>query len=181
MNFVIGVIGANLTLGVISGITGTANSIYTLSSTILQTTANGANEIKQIIRETDLEIKIKTTQLLLCELKINENSPNTVIYCIQAIKDAIREIADELDKIYYRMQYNNSLLFGATIRAYKFHNCKSRLHAKLKNLESRNQSLISIMTIQNLMYKNDLFTEQDKINNTMLQLEHIDPKNNEID
>ena len=122
MNYIIGAIGANLTLGLVSGVTSAANGVYTLSSTILQSTSSGAEEVKLIIRETDLEVKIKTTQLILCELKISEQSPNTVRYCVQAIRDAIKEIAEELDQIHYRMQYNSNLWVGSSVRAFKFHN-----------------------------------------------------------
>lgn len=177
MNFVIGAIGANLTLGLISGVTSAANGVYTLSSTILQSTASGAEEVKQIIRETDLEVKIKTTQLMLCELKINEKSPNTVRYCVQAIRDAIKEIADELDQIHYRMQYNSNLWVGSSVRAFKFHNNKSRLHAKLKNLESRTHALTSVMSLQSLMYKNDtLDKEMGSLDDSLLQVDQVDPK-----
>jgi len=176
MNFVIGAIGANFTLGLISGVTSAANGVYTLSSTILHSTSSGAEEIKQIIRETDLEVKIKTTQLLLCELKISDKSPNTVKYCVHAIHDAIREIADELDQVYYRMQYNSNLWVGSTVRAFKFHNNKSRLHAKLKNLESRTQTLTSIMNLQPLMYKNNnLDKEMSLMNDSLMQTDEVDP------
>jgi hypothetical protein len=176
MNFVIGAIGANFTLGLISGVTSAANGVYTLSSTILHSTSNGAEEIKQIIRETDLEVKIKTTQLLLCELKISDKSPNTVKYCVHAIHDAIREIADELDQVYYRMQYNSNLWVGSTVRSFKFHNNKSRLHAKLKNLESRTQTLTSIMNLQPLMYKNNnLDKEMSVMNDSLMQTDEVDP------
>src|SRR5579872_5034491 len=177
MNIVLGALGAHLTLGLISGVTSAANGVYTLSSTILQSTASGAEEVKQIIRETDLEVKIKTTQLLLCELKITDKSPNTVNYCIQAIRDAIKEIADELDAIHYRMQYNSNLWFGSTIRSYKFHNSRARLHAKLKNLESRNRSLIDVMSLQCMMYKNESLSNEVGIpDDTLLQVDQVDPK-----
>lgn len=181
MNFVIGIIGANLTLGLISGVTGAANSIHTLSSTILRSTESGADEVKQIISETDLETKIKTTQFMLCELRITESSPYTIIYCIQAIKDAIKGVADELDQIYYRMQYNNNIWIGSYVRAFKFHNNKSRLHAKLKNLESRTQALVSVMSIQGMMYKNTaLLNELGDLDESLQKISHTDAKGTEM-
>ena len=68
MNFAIGLIGANITLGLISGISATANSIFNLISNIKERTTNGVNEIKQMIQKSDLENKIKITQFFLCEL-----------------------------------------------------------------------------------------------------------------
>lgn len=154
MNFLLGTLGANLTLSLISKVTGTINSVFTLSSNILKSNAVNTFEAKQMISDIDLEVKIKTTQLLLSELKIDDQSPNTIRYCILSIKDAVKDIADELDTVYFRIQYNNNLLFCSRLRSYKFHNCRERLVSKLKTLESRNQTLISIMSIQPMMYKN---------------------------
>jgi hypothetical protein len=154
MNFLLGTLGANITLGLISKVTGTINGVFTLSSNILKSNAIGSEEVKQLIKEIDLEVKIKTTQLLLSELKIDDQSPNTVRFCLQSIKDAIKDIADELDTVYFRIQYNNNLLFGSRIRSYKFHNCRERLISKLKILDSRNKTLITVISIQSSMYKN---------------------------
>ena len=160
MNLIIGAIGTNLTLGLISGIAGTTNGVYTMISNIAKSTATGANDIKQIIKETDLEVKVKTVQLLLSEIEVNPGSSHTLQYCVKSIKDAIKDINDELEKIYYRMQYNDNLWVGSRVRSYKFHNCKARLYAKLKNLESRVISLIQILGVDNKIIKNDALIDE---------------------
>jgi hypothetical protein len=173
MNIVLGTVGANLTFGVISGIASATNGVYSLAGNIARSTANGANEVKQIIKESDLEVKVKTVQFLLCEIKIDEMSPYTLLYCVESIKDAIQDIAEELEKIHYRMQYNNNLWIGLSFRAYKFHNCRTRLHAKLKNLESRSRTLIGILAINNKMYKNN---ELEKVLSRSIQcVDKIEP------
>lgn len=173
MNFIVGVIGANLTLGVISGITSATNGIYTLCSTVKSSTANGASEVKKIIRETDLEVKIKTVQYLLCEVSITPDTPCTIKLCIESIRDCIKEISDELDKIHYRMQYNDNLWMGSTVRAYKFHNCRARLEAHLKNLDSRCKTLINLLTVQDKLVKNRDLVDT---SSSLLQIEDIDPQ-----
>ena len=155
MNLLIGTMGANLTVGLVSGMTAVVNGIYTLKSNIMHSTANGSTDIKKIIKETDLEVKIRTAQLIICELKIDSTTPYTIQYCIQKIKDSIHEISDELEKIYYRMQYNDNLWFGMTVRSYKFHNCKERLNISLKNLESRCEILMRLTKLDNVLVKND--------------------------
>jgi len=174
MNFILGAIGANLTLTLIGGVSTAANGVYDLTAKLLNSTSNGAADVKNMIKETDLEVKIKTTQLLLCELKITKESPYTLLYVVESIRDAIKDIEDELDKIYYRMQYNDNLWFGSVIRAYKFHNCGERLHAKLKNLESRRKTLIELMTIETKMNKNNLL--ENDVSDSILQIDDIDPK-----
>jgi hypothetical protein len=176
MNFIIGAVGANITLGVLQGVTSAASGVYSVSSTIMQSTAIGAEEVKQIIRDTDLEVKIKTAQLMLLELKIKDDSPNTIKYCIQSIRNSIKDIGEELDQIHFRMQYNSKLWFGTSVRAYRFHNNKIRLQTKLRNLESRTFALASMMQIQSSMYKNKELDAEGKIDDSMMNIDKIDPQ-----
>jgi hypothetical protein len=178
MNFLIGAIGAHVTLSLLSGITSTANGIYSLSTNIKNATSIGAKEVKQIIKETDLEVNIKTIQFLLCEIKLTENSPYTLQYCIQSIRDCIKDISEELEKIHYRMQYNDNLWYGQSLRSYKFHNCRERLDSHIKNLKSRRKALIEILKIENTLYKNnDLETS---LNQSVVLVDKIDVKSAEI-
>jgi hypothetical protein len=153
MNYLVAGLGANITVGLISAITATTNSVYTLSTNISKSTSTGSEEIKQIIKETDLETKIKVIQYLLCEINIDEHSPNTIHYCIKSINDAINDILDELEKINYRMQYNNNIWVGASIRSYGFKNCRRRLIAYVKTLENRYTTLMSILSVKDKMYR----------------------------
>ena len=50
MNFLIAGLGANVTLGLISGVTSATNGVYTLANRISLSTSTGANEIKQTIK-----------------------------------------------------------------------------------------------------------------------------------
>lgn len=154
MNLLIVGLGTNITLGLITATTSATNGLYTLCNNIAHTTATGANEIKQIIKENDLEIRIKMMQFLLCEIKVSETSPCTLTYCMNSIKSAIQDISNELEKIHYRMQYNNNLWVGSSVRAYGFKNCKLRLKAKIDTLETRYTMLVGILSIENKMYRN---------------------------
>lgn len=174
MNFILGAIGANFTLTLVSGISSAANGVYDLASKVVNSASTGSAEVKIIIKETDLEVKIKTIQLMMCELKITKDTPYTVLYVIESIRDAIKDIEDELDLIYYRMQYNDNLWIGSTVRAYKFHKCGERLHAKLKNLESRRSTLVELMSIEAKMNKNKLL--ENDVSDSILQIDDIDPK-----
>ena len=155
MNYLIAGIGANVTLSLISAITATTNGVYTLVNNVSSSTATGAGDIKLLIKKKDLEMKMKMMQYLLCEITIDDNSPITLHWCIKGIHDAIKDITDVLHKINYRMQYNNSLLIGASVRSYSFHNCYKRLEAAIETLENRYEMLINILKIKKNMYKNE--------------------------
>ena len=152
MNFIIGAVGTNLTIGALSGLASTTNGIYTMLANIVKSTADGADDVRQVVTDMDLEVKIKTVELLLGEIQITDNSPNAIKYCVKAIKDAINDISNELNTINYRMQYNNRIWIGTTIRCYKFHNCHARLRAKLKIMESRYHTLLGLLSIDKNNY-----------------------------
>jgi hypothetical protein len=78
-----------------------------------------------------------------------------------------------LDKIHYRMQYNDNLWLGSRVRAYKFHNCRARLDAHLKNLDARCDALIKVIPIQNYLTQN---IELDDPSRHILQADQVDPK-----
>jgi hypothetical protein len=172
MNIIIGTVGAHLTLGLLSSVTSAVNGVFTFCTTISKSASSGAEEVKHIIKETDLEVRVKHAQSLLCELKLDEKSPYTLQQCVQSIYDSIKEISDELDKIHYRMQYNDNLWFGSPVRAYKFHNCRARLDARLKNLDARCKTLVEIIPIQGYLIQNK---ELDDPSKYVLQIDQIDP------
>ena len=93
-------------------------------------------------------------QFILSELKITNETPTSLYYCISKIYDAIKDISDELSKINYRIQYNHNLWFGSSLRAYGFKNCYNRLETKMMTLEKRYIMLIELLTIEKKMYKN---------------------------
>lgn len=158
MNLIIGAIGANLTLGVLTGATSMINSVYALTKNLSNSTSTHADEVKKILKETDLEVRVKTIQLLIDELskdiRLSEQT-ESVKYCMEKINEATKDIYEELEKINFRLQYNDALMYGSFYRAYKFDNCKYRLLEKIKILESRYESLTKISSI-----KKNFSTEQ---------------------
>jgi hypothetical protein len=157
MNIILGAIGANLTFGLISGITSNVDSVYKLMTTVLQSSSADINMLKDIIK--DVEIEIKSIQLFLHEIKITEQTPYTILYCMECIRDAIKDVSNELKQINFRLRYNDNLWFnyiGSYVRTYKFDNCKTRLQTYVKNLESRHRMLLGILNVEKIMYKNEL-------------------------
>lgn len=155
MNFLIPALGANLTFGLISTATSATNSAYTLIGNISRSTSTGAEDIILFIKGHDLEMKIKITQYLLCEVKIDDNSPITLKCCVKSIQNAIEDIGEELGKIKFRMEHNDNLWIGKSFRGYNFHNCKARLAANISTLELRYNRLLEIISIQDKLYKNN--------------------------
>jgi hypothetical protein len=172
MNLVVGALGVNLTFGLIKSAVSTTQGIYNFCNKVAKSTSSGADEIKSIITETDLVFKVRHSQMLLCEIKVDKDTPYTIKACIKAIHDGIKNVSDELDQIYYRMQYNDNLWFGSRIRSYKFKNSKKRLIILLNNLDSRREALTELIPIQNSLVQNPKLEDPSF---HILQIEDIDP------
>lgn len=155
MNIILGVISANVLINIISGITTTINGIYTIKDVISNTTTIGSKEVEHIMKEIDIEVRLKIIQMFLNELKITNDTPNTIQYCIQEIKNIINEIDKELNIIRERLYYNSKLWIGLSVRSYKFHNCKKRLENNFKKLDQRYQLLISVLSVDKKIIKNN--------------------------
>lgn len=155
MNLVIGILGTNIILSTVSSVSCTIDNINNVLSSIRNNTNNGELETINMIEETNLEVKTKLVHLLVCELNIHDYTPYTVKYCIHEINKNLTIIKFELDNINKRVQYNNSLWFGKSVRSYKFHNAKNRLTLYLNNLESLYTKLINILTIEHKLTKNE--------------------------
>jgi hypothetical protein len=149
MNYIIAAIGANLTIGLVTGVTAATNGAYTMITNISKSTSTGVKEVKQIIEESDLEVKIKTIQLIINDINVNENTSLALQHCIKSIKDVINDISEELEKINNRIKYNDNLWVGSAIRAYGFHGASKRLNGHIKKLESRYKDLITLITLEN--------------------------------
>lgn len=155
MNFILAGITTSVALSTISAVTAASNGMYTLIGNVVKSTSTGATEIKLLIQRNDLEMRIRMIQFILSELYIDDDSPYSLRYCISKIYDAIKDISDELSKIHYRMQYNDNLWFGSSVRAYGFRNCQTRLEAKIETLEKRYQKLMEVLSIHGFMKKNN--------------------------
>jgi hypothetical protein len=176
MNVAIGALGAHLTLGLVSGLTSAINGVFTLSNNISTSTNTGAINVRHMIRDTDLEFKIKAVQIMLFELKINDSTTYSVKYCIASIKEIIDEISEELIKIHYRLQYNDTIWFGPSVRAYSFHNCINRLKTCLINLDTRCKTLKDMVLLESNTKLVKNIALEEFLADDLLQINDIDPK-----
>ena len=103
MNYLIGLIATNITLGVISGLSNSINGCYQLSKNIIDGTNNGSDEIKQLIKDNDIEIQLNSIKQIIKEMKLNESLSSALICCLNTIDDAIIDIEQELDTIDLRI------------------------------------------------------------------------------
>jgi hypothetical protein len=152
MNYVIAIAGMEITLGLISGITSTTNGIYSLADRLSK---SEAEEVKHLIRESDMEMTVRVIQCIISEIQIDKYSPVTLNLCIKSIYQSIKEIESELEKIHYRLQYNDNLWVGKSVRGYGFQNCCKRLKEHLSCLNNRKKLLLETLAIKDTLYRNE--------------------------
>jgi hypothetical protein len=145
MEYFITAVTANMTIGLISGMSSTVNSIFSLSSNIAKSKSKDTNEISQLIKITNLELKIKLIKSLLNELNIDHNITNKVNIVVKSIIEAVNDINDEQIKINYRIEYNKKCWVDAS--KYGFNNCYKRLANNIKILDERYKLLIDMLSI----------------------------------
>jgi len=145
MNILIGTIGANLTLGVISGLTTTITSLYTLSSALYRNTSNeNIDDIVDIINKSDIENDINIVKNVIEKIdKHNE----TIDLCIKNLNEIMTEIKDELEKIHYRIKYNEKLWIKNSLTKYDFTNSKKRLLGHIDVFNHRYKKLLEILSV----------------------------------
>jgi hypothetical protein len=147
MNFIIPALSANLTLSLISTITSTTNSVYTLSKNVSNTKVKGPEQINLLIEKRDLAVNLDLIKTQLQEIKVDDKTPKTLIKIMKYLSNVIDNIDDELKKINYRIEYNNKLYFANMFREYKFDNCYKRLETNIDILEMRYQKLLNILNV----------------------------------
>lgn len=151
MNFFVSSMGSNITISLLSSFASTSKGIYGL---IAQMKHSGKSDIKKVIDDMDLLTTLKIIQCLIMEIDMNKEQPITLQICLKSLIEIIHSIHEELEKINYRLQYNDSLWIGRTIRSYGFNNCEKRLDAYIKKLENRKKLLIDILSVKNHMFRN---------------------------
>lgn len=162
MEFIIPALSANLTFGLISAITSTTNSVYTLANNVTKSSSKSADQIKKLIIKKDLTHMMDLIKTQLEEIKISSKSPQTLLKSIEGLHDALSEIDEELKTINYRIEYNKSIMIGKFMRAYKFDNCFTRLDSKIEIMESRYDKLNKILTIITKLHKKESKDENPK-------------------
>lgn len=147
MNFLITSIGVSAAMSTVTATTSFASTIYSLAGTVRDSTDSGLDKIKTLIEETDIENDIKIISEIISEID-EERSSDAVKLCIKSINESLNDIKEELDKIQYRVNYNNNMTFSAFgTRSYGFANCHKRLKKNINVLNKRFARLRSIHNI----------------------------------
>ncbi len=152
MNYVIAIAGMEITLGLISGVTSTTNGVYSLVDRLSH---SEAEDVKHFIKESDMEMTIRVVQCIISEIQIDKYSPVTLNLCIKSIYQSIKDIEAELEKVHYRLQYNDNLWYGKSVRGYGFQNCCKRLKEHLNSLENRKRLLLETLAVKDSLFRNE--------------------------
>lgn len=113
-------------------------------------------DVEIILHELDIQSILKSIEMFINDVKIDESSPKSLIHCMEQILESINKIEEEINKIKYRIEFNKNKWFYQP--PYRFMNCINRLRTNINQLESRKRMLFSTISIRSALLKNELTT-----------------------
>jgi glutamine synthetase type III len=137
MNFLITSLGVSAAMSTVTATTSFVNTVSSVSTKIMDSTDTGIDNIRALIKETDIKNDVKIIKMVISEIDI-ENSTDVVKVCIENVNESLKEIKEEMDSIDYRVKHNDNLMVDPMgMRSYGFTNSHKRLKAKIKLLNKR--------------------------------------------
>ena len=160
-------VGMDITVKILSGLSSSAHGIYGLLYYIQN---ESKTKIGKELEDTDVKTTIKILENFISELDVNENTPETIIFCIKKVHNTLINIENNLKLIYEKIKYNNSLWVLSSMRSYNFNDNIKNIKKELIKLENRRKLLFDTLKLSNTLKKgND--------NNKMFFESWVDNKN----
>ena len=146
---ILGGAGIGILSSCISSLTSSANGIYTLIGNINNN--EFIPDISDFLAESDIQHTIKSSELLVREIKVGKHSPITLIESLDSLKDCMLKIEDQLSEVKKRLTYNKSLWIFVYYRSYKFTDIVKKLRTLKMTLDIRRDSLFDILKINSYL------------------------------
>ena len=160
-------VGMDITVKILSGLSSSAHGIYGLLYYIQN---ESKTKIGKELEDTDVKTTIKILENFISELDVNENTPETIIFCIKKVHNTLINIENNLKLIYEKIKYNNSLWVLSSMISYNFNDNIKNIKKELIKLENRRKLLFDTLKLSNTLKKgND--------NNKMFFESWVDNKN----
>jgi len=135
----------NALIQCVGGITTIAQTIYGLIGYI---GSESKTPIYEIIRDMDIEFKVKILESLLKDINQEHKNSHTIKLCLNELECLLHKIATELQSIKGKIKYNNSL-WVTYFRTYDFKDSAETLKQFNTTLGVRSDMLFNILKIDN--------------------------------
>ena len=132
-------VGLDIGMKVIGGVASSAKQISSLLGFIKS--ENYQSDLTQFLRKTDIEVTIKILECIVSELRVNNETPVSVINSLKSLHESLVCIENELQDIKRRLQYNKSLYVFKSLRSYGFKSKMKILNDNLEILNNRKKLL----------------------------------------
>ena len=143
-------VGMDITVKILSGLSSSAHGIYGLLYYIQN---ESKTKIGKELEDTDVKTTIKILENFISELYINENTPETIIFCIKKVHNTLVNIENNLKLIYEKIKYNNSLWVLSSMRSYNFNTNIKNIKKELIKLENKKKLLFDTLKLSNTLKK----------------------------
>lgn len=139
----IGTIGLDLTLKCITAVTASAQSIYTLASSISSNKQEPS--ISKLLQELDIVADIQAIELIIKDFNIKKHHTRPLSSCLESLEKCVKEIETQLYEIQVRLCYNKTL--WTSLWAYKFTDVIENLKSLKIVLDNRKTMLFEVIKI----------------------------------
>ena len=145
-------IGIEVLFKCVTGLTSTANGIYSLIANI---TSNSSvvPDISAFLINSDIMTNVKNTEILISEIDLEKHKTKTLANAIESLTDCMKHIESLLTEVNTRLKYNQSkwVSFGK----YGFADIVKKLETFEKILEKRKNTLLDTLKINSYLVVNN--------------------------
>jgi len=107
-----------------------------------------SQSIVNLIKELDLSTEMIILQSLLKEIRVEQyESSETLKLCLNALRECISSVQNNLNETYERITYNNSLWIFKFYRSYVFDDLMTKLIISKKALDNRKKLLFETLNM----------------------------------
>ena len=149
-NEVVKRVGMDITVKILSGLSSSAHGIYGL---LYYIQSESKSKIGNLLKKTDIQTTVKVLENFICELDINEETPETIIFCLKQLHNSLVNIENNLKLIFDKIKYNKSLLIFSGMRSYTFEDNISNIKDELEILENRRRLLFETLNLSKTLKK----------------------------
>ena len=128
-------IGIDVTIQCAKALSCTAKGVYDLLRSISSTDNGGS--VSKYIEETDLECMIKVMEKVVLAIDVNKHHTDPLLQCIEDLQTCLTLTEQILKEYQKRIDYNRSIWFFSSFRAYGFSDLHENLQLQVRHLNGR--------------------------------------------
>lgn len=141
MNYYLSLLGTTMSLSLVNKMSTTMSNVYTLVCSL----SKQPSQVTELLHKSDIVNTIKVIEQYVKDLQSSDMfHSRTMTLCLESLNEVILQIKNELDRIQFKMKYNEKIWFLSSVRKYNFRSSCERLADAIDVLNLRRKLLFEI-------------------------------------